>query len=103
MMALFCTKCGKENLDDALFCTGCGSSIASSHETHAHSERHMDREYFIAPMGGSIAGIVFGIFLIFVGMTLFAGWVWNWTLVGASFLLLLGSLIVVAALYFRRR
>jgi len=54
-------------------------------------------------MGGSIAGIVFGIFLIFAGMTLYAGWVWNWSLVGATFLLLLGALIVVAALYFRRR
>ncbi len=102
-MASFCTKCGKENLDDALFCTSCGSSMVSSHEPHMHRGSRRDEEFFIAPMGGSIAGIVFGIFLIFVGMTLFSGWAWNWTLVGASFLLLLGSLIVVATLYFRRR
>lgn len=102
-MARFCTKCGKENLDDAAFCTGCGSPMAPGYESHARSERRRERVYVVEPMGGGIAGIVFGIFLIFVGMTLYAGWVWNWTLVGASFLLLLGTLIVIAALFFRRR
>jgi uncharacterized membrane protein YvbJ len=103
MMARFCTRCGKENLDDAAFCTGCGSPIAMSKNSQPRHERRMGSEYFMAPMGGSIAGIVFGVFLIFLGMTLYAGWVWNWSLVGASFLLLLGSLIIIAALYFRRR
>jgi uncharacterized membrane protein YvbJ len=102
-MARYCTKCGKENLDDATFCTSCGTSMASSHERHFRHERYRNEEYFMAPRGGSIVGIVFGIFLIFVGMTLYAGWVWNWSLVGAGFLLLLGTLIIIAALYFRRR
>ena len=102
-MARFCTKCGKENLDYAAFCTSCGASMAASHERRFRREWRRDQEYFIAPMGGSIAGIVFGIFLIFAGMTLYAGWVCNWSLVGAIFLLLLGVLIVIAALYFRRR
>jgi len=102
-MVRFCNRCGKENLDDATFCTSCGAPLDSSHERRYRRERRRDEEYFIAPMGGSIVGIVFGIFLIFVGMTLYAGWVWNWSLIGAAFLLLLGVLIVIAALYFRRR
>jgi hypothetical protein len=102
-MVRFCSRCGKENLDDAAFCTSCGAPMASSHERHFRRERRRDAEYFIAPRGGGIVGIVFGIFLIFAGMSLYAGWVWNWTVVGAGFLLLLGVLIVIAALYFRRR
>jgi hypothetical protein len=103
MMVRYCNRCGKDNLDDAAYCINCGAPLTVTSGRRARRERRRDEEWFIVPRGGSIAGIVFGLFLIFIGVALYAGWSFSWTLVGAAFLLLLGVLVVIAALYMRRR
>ncbi len=99
-MVRYCNRCGKDNLDDAQYCSNCGAPLQSVSDRHAR--RGMKRADGLS-VSGSIAGIVFGLFLIFVGFTFYQGWVWNWALVFAVFILLLGILIIVAALFMRRR
>lgn len=110
-MARYCSKCGKENLDDAVYCMNCGTPLVATAEPYAGPKKRREDECFGTqeercfgiPNGAAIAGIIFGVLLIFAGIALFFGWSWNWNWLGAAILLLIGVLIVIGALYRRRR
>lgn len=97
-MVRYCNRCGKDNQDEAAYCRNCGAPMVPEPRRRA---REWDRDS--ASIGGTIAGVVFGMLLIFVGVTLYEGWSWNWTMVIAAFFLLLGALLVVGAFWIRRR
>jgi uncharacterized membrane protein YvbJ len=110
-MARYCSKCGKENADDAMFCKNCGAAITATAEPYAGPKKQRNDDCFGTegercfgvPNGGIIVGIVFGILLILAGVALFYGWAWNWNWVGAAILVLIGALIILGAYYRSRR
>jgi len=98
-----CSKCGNKNRDDAKFCIDCGSPLyfARSEDRRdtcfGASERRED-ECFSLPFGRSILGIIFGVFIILLGISMIFELnleVW----IPAIGLLLVGSLIIAAVIY----
>lgn len=39
---MFCTKCGKQNADDANYCSGCGANIVLNEQVPQASQKHGD-------------------------------------------------------------
>ncbi len=102
---VFCTKCGKENEDSAGFCTSCGAALQlrrgreRSGDECFGSKRDREREEcFGLPYGGMIAGVIFGIVIIVIGLAILWGLdIWRW--IGPLFVVMLGILIVLGAVY----
>jgi hypothetical protein len=117
---VYCTKCGAENSDESQYCSKCGVNLAAKNlEERAeefgrragewgeemgrraeawgeHAGQRMEKECFGLPHGGTIAGIIFGLFIIIVGL----GMIFNWNLnIGAYVIIIIGALIAISALY----
>lgn len=106
----YCTKCGFKNEVDAEFCAKCGASLEVSLERSRRTkegcfgphERRREDECFGLPHGGAIAGIIFGLVIIIVGIAIFLGeevWSYLWPFL----IIVFGTLIVAGALYGMRR
>ncbi len=99
---VYCTKCGTQNPDDALVCSNCGAPLKpvagdSGEWRHMHGYNGRwnrgDRP--------RIGGILFGLFVILIGLAVLAGWnVWN--LIWPIFLILLGLAIIFGSSMRRR-
>ena len=106
---VYCTKCGTKNEDDVAVCAKCGQPLKAQAERKRRSgdcfgpkEREKEDECFGLPYGGAIAGIVFGIIVVLIGLAILLGFnIWNylWPLI----LLVVGILIVAGAIYGMRR
>ena len=108
---VYCTKCGFKNEDDAKACAKCGASLqvsrpekrySSNDECFGHRERDWEDECFGLPHAGAIVGIIFGIIIVIAGVAMFLGesiWRYLWPFIVIVF----GLLIVMGALYGRRR
>lgn len=117
---VYCTKCGAENSDESQYCSKCGAAFAPKNlEGHVeefgrraeewgeemgrraeswgeHTGKRMEKECFGLPHGGTIVGIVFGLFIIIVGL----GMIFNWNLnIGAYVIIIIGALIAISAVY----
>jgi uncharacterized membrane protein YvbJ len=101
---VYCAKCGTKNDDDAKVCSNCGAPLYSTRERPEHYRR-MEDECFGIPRGGTIVGVFIGLIILFAGISLFLNqppyninipW---WSLA----VILFGLLIIVSALYGRRR
>jgi len=66
-------------------------------ETWFGPERRVE-ECFGLPHGGAIAGIIFGAFIIILGLAMFLGQD-IWELIGPSAAIIIGILIVAGAIY----
>jgi hypothetical protein len=71
---IFCPKCGSENVDEARFCEKCGAVLDSIND----DERPESIETFIESTiegisGTALPGILFGVFIIVIGLTLSTG------------------------------
>jgi len=105
----YCTKCGTKNEDDAAVCVKCGQPLQARTERRRRSdncfgpkEREREDECFGLPYGGAIAGIVFGIIIVLIGLAILVGFnIWNY--LGPLILVAVGVLIVAGALYGMRR
>jgi hypothetical protein len=105
---VYCTKCGAENEDNATVCTGCGAPLAIPRpikkrqvegECFGPSEqRRMEDACFGLPYGGAIAGILFGIIIVFLGLAIYTGYD-IMSYLGPLFLVIIGILIIAGALY----
>ena len=93
-----CSKCGKENQNDAAFCVDCGTSIQAEISTRRkeYREKRRDDECFGLPRGGAIFGIVIGLIIIFSGLQQVFGWNID---VGPLAIVIFGLLIVAGAIY----
>jgi hypothetical protein len=117
---VYCIKCGAENNDDSHYCSKCGAAFAPKNlETRVedfgqraeewgeeigrraeswgkHTGKRMEKECFGLPHGGTIIGIIFGLFIIIVGL----GMIYDWNLnIGAYVIIIIGVLIAVSAVY----
>jgi len=88
----YCPKCGAENQEDAKFCAKCGAALNPSEMRERRGDdcfgpSQHEEECFGLRQGGAIFGILFGAFIIIVGLALF---------LGQSIAHMLGPFIVVA-------
>jgi hypothetical protein len=108
---VYCSKCGTQNPDDAKVCSNCGAPLYTVGQRYPGSEREHYRrvqgECFGLPNGGMIAGLIFGIIIIIAGLGLFlqtTGYIGNfWNILWPIIIVIFGILILLGALYGRRR
>ena len=100
---VYCSKCGKQNEDDAEFCVDCGIALSSVESERKHgdtcfggSKRRRDNECFGLPGGGAIFGLFIGIIIIIVGLQQVFGWQID---VGPFAIIMFGLLVLVGAIY----
>jgi ribosomal protein L40E len=107
---VYCTKCGTENKEDARFCAKCGAELYPEKRRERREEdtcfgpreKHFEEECFGIPHGGAIVGIIFGAFVIILGLGMALGLdIGAW--IGGFFLIVVGLLIVIAAIFAFRR
>jgi ribosomal protein L40E len=126
---VYCTKCGTQNKDDAKYCTQCGSTLEVSREKSLEQRaeewgeefgrraeewgedygRRVEVECFGLPHGGVIAGLLFGIIVIIVGLSFVPGLIppevrmavepYFWP----TIIIIVGVLVIAGALYRLRR
>lgn len=106
---VYCPKCGAKNEDDAKFCAICGASLYPERRTvRRHNECFGQRdrqqeECFGLPYGGAIAGIIFGLFIIIIGISVaFEGFNIG-RVIGPLILVIIGLLIIAGVVYGRGR
>jgi ribosomal protein L40E len=108
---VYCTKCGAENEDDAKVCVKCGAPLQvsrperryrSSDECFGPRERRVEDECFGLPYGGAIAGVIFGIIIVIIGLAILTG-LKIWDYLGPLFIVIVGILLIAGALYGMRR
>lgn len=106
---VYCPKCGAKNDDNARFCATCGASLypestATRRDAGCFGERHREsQECFGLPHGGMIAGIIFGLFIVIIGISLAFGGFDIGRFIGPMILVIIGLLIVSGAVFGRRR
>ncbi len=108
---VYCSKCGTQNPDDAKVCSHCGAPLYTVGQNYPGSDREhykrVEGECFGLPNGGMIAGLVFGIIIILVGLGLFlqsSGYIENfWSVFWPIIIVIFGVLILAGAIYGRRR
>ncbi len=98
-----CAKCGALNEDAARFCVNCGASLSAEKRKKRAGEdcfgpQTEGEECFGLPYGGAIVGVVFGIFIVLIGISIFLGldignMIWPMAIV------ILGILIIAGAIY----
>ncbi|MEA2090357.1 MAG: zinc-ribbon domain-containing protein [Thermoproteota archaeon] len=104
---VYCTKCGTQNEDDAEYCVKCGAPlytpkrVAKEHREYTcfgPRERRVEEECFGLPYGGAIAGLIFGVIIILVGVAIvFEKDIGR--LVGSFAIITVGLLIIAGAIY----
>ena len=99
---VYCTKCGTQNEEDAAVCSKCGASLVAR-PARRLERRRAEEECFGLPHGGAIVGLIIGIIIIIVGISLLAE-INIERYVGPFVVIVIGILIVVGVLYgYRRR
>jgi uncharacterized membrane protein YvbJ len=118
---VYCVKCGTQNPDDAKVCSQCGAPLHLTGEGEQYRRvesecfgprrrrepyRRVEDECFGIPRGGAIAGIVFGLIIILVGVSLFLQTLYPdmppipWW---AFIVIIFGALMIAGAIYSMRR
>ncbi|KPV65582.1 MAG: hypothetical protein AOA65_0013 [Candidatus Bathyarchaeota archaeon BA1] len=100
---VYCTKCGAKNEDDAILCVKCGASLQTgAHPSRRYEHQHTEEECFGIPRGGAIAGVIFGIIIIFFGLSWLMGFKF-WKVFLPLIIIVFGILVLAGALYGLRR
>jgi len=94
---VYCTKCGTKNEEDAVVCVKCGASLVAR-PPWAPVRKRAEEECFGIPHGGAIVGLVFGIIIILVGLSMLPG-IEIGKYIGAVLVIVFGILILAGALY----
>lgn len=94
---VYCTKCGTKNEEDAVVCVKCGALLVTRPPWKREHWRP-EEECFGLPHGGAIVGLVIGIIIILVGLSLLPG-IEIGKYIGAVLVIVFGILILAGALY----
>jgi uncharacterized membrane protein YvbJ len=99
---VYCVKCGTKNVEDASYCSDCGVNLetGSFEKTFRSGKVRKEDECFGLPNSGAIAGIVFGIMIVFWGLSIFLGWRFN---IMAFMIIIFGTLLASGAIYKLRK
>jgi len=110
---VYCTKCGAKNEDDAKVCADCGAPLQVSRPEKKYrsddecfgsrERRHVEDECFGLPHGGAIAGIIFGVMIVFFGLAILLGLANVWSYLWPLIIVIVGILLIAGALYGMRR
>lgn len=101
---VYCTKCGTKNEDDAKVCSSCGASLVTTFETRRHERRVEEECCFGLPRGGSIFGMIVGLIILLVGISMILSAYGIFKLeVGPIVVIIIGILLIVGAYYGMRR
>jgi uncharacterized membrane protein YvbJ len=105
---VYCSKCGTQNSDTNNVCSNCGSPLYTVGQRYPGSDREhyrrMENECFGLPNGGMIVGIVIGVIVILVGLSLFLQTTTNIRIDLWPFILIIfGVLLLTGAIYRQRR
>ena len=101
---VYCPKCGTKNEEDVKFCVNCGAALYAEEKRERRrttcfgAERRREDECFGLPHGGAIAGVIFGAFIILIGIALVLEQD-IWRLIWPFMLIIIGVLIVAGVLY----
>ena len=107
MRMVTCPKCGANNEEDANFCVTCGASLSTvkwrdRDRCFGQSERSMEDKCFSLPYDGAIIDVVFGLFIILIGISIaFEFNVGRW--IGPSIMIIVGILVIVTIIRSRLR
>jgi len=100
---VYCIKCGTKNEDTALVCVHCGASLETGTQVSRRVERRRaESECFGLPHGGIVFGIVIGVIILLWGSFELAKqmkWITTIPEIWPFFVIILGLLIVLGALY----
>ncbi len=101
---VYCSRCGTQNDDKAVHCSNCGAPLYSVGQNYRGSEREhyrrVEGECFGLPNGGLIAGLVFGVIIILVGLTLFLQNTYGFSVdVWPFIIIIFGVLLLIGGLY----
>ncbi|MEM2930500.1 MAG: zinc ribbon domain-containing protein [Thermoproteota archaeon] len=99
---VYCIKCGYKNADEATVCAQCGAQLYPPPPQQTKEYLKQEDECFGIPRFGQIIAIIFGVFLILMGVNLLLPAHYRIEF-GPLFLILLGMLILLGAIYSRRR
>ena len=101
---VYCPKCGANNEVEAKFCVKCGASLFPERGRERRRDgcfgerRQREEECFGIPHGGTVAGIILGIFIIIIGLGIATGRdIGGW--IGPSVIIVFGLLMVVGAIF----
>jgi uncharacterized membrane protein YidH (DUF202 family) len=95
---VYCTKCGAKNEEDAAICVKCGATLVAQPPWRREHWRPAEEECFGLPHGGAIIGLIFGIIIILVGLSMLPG-IEIGKYIGAVLVIIFGILILAGALY----
>jgi ribosomal protein L40E len=98
-----CTRCGAQNDEDAKFCVNCGASLnvrsrKDEDTCFGQPEHRIERECFGLPYAGAILGMIFGAFIVIMGLSMLLKLELEQYL-GPFAVIVIGTLIIAGALY----
>lgn len=95
---VYCTKCGTQNPDDAVNCSKCGNPLHVTETYPGDTWRHHHSHYRrYEKRGPQIGGILIGLFIILVGVSVYAGWD-IWSLIWPFIFIAIGIAIIYGAI-----
>ncbi len=104
---VYCSKCGTQNPDTNTACSNCGAPLYTVGQRYPGSDREhyrrMENECFGLPNGGMIVGIIIGIIIILVGLSLFLQTTYGITIDFWPIILIIFGLLILAGALSRRR
>ncbi len=105
---VYCSKCGTQNPDTNNNCVNCGAPLYTVGQRYPGSDREhyrrVENECFGLPNGGMIVGLVIGVIIILLGLSLFLQVTYGISITFWPFIIIIvGVLIIAGALNRRRR
>ena len=96
MSLVYCVKCGAKNPDDAAVCAQCGKPIMGVEKGRTKREEEM-----CFGMPSHLGGVIFGVFIVILGLILFYQQFArvSWDVFGPLVLVFIGIAVLLGGIY----